>query len=100
VRWERRYVSVPWGDIAPGDLQPQGEPDTVIEYRHETHVGLYVKGEHVAYLAMLAVRCESKGMDLVPISMAIADTPILVDTTRTVRTRRIMDVDHWREEGA
>lgn len=74
--WQRRYAQAPWSEIAPADLEPQGDPETAIDYRHETHLGLYVKGEHIPYIGMLAVRCESRGMHLVPIGLAIADTPI------------------------
>ena len=103
MHYVRRYAPVPWSDIAPADLQPQGDAETSVDYRHETHLGLYIKGEHVAYLGMLAVRCETKGMDLVPVSIAIADTPILVDTSKVPSQSsrsRWVDVDCWREEGA
>lgn len=84
-RYVRRYAFAPWSDVAPSDLEPMGEPETVIDYRHETHLGLYVKGEHTAYLGMLAVRCEAKGMNVVPLSIAIADTPILIDTRLSMK---------------
>lgn len=101
MRFVKRYVAVPWGDVKPSDLEPQGEAETTIDYRHETHLGLYVKGEHIAYLGMLAVRCESRGMSLVPIGLAIADTPALEQVPVQSNPRRVrVDVDLWREEGA
>jgi len=99
----RRYVPVPWSDIAPADLEPQGDPETAIETRHQTHLGLYVKGEYTAYIGMLALRCETNGMQTIPVGIAIADTPIIVEhvpVQSNPRRPRGVDVDHWREDGA
>lgn len=73
-RWPRRWAFSPWADVQPSDLEPQGEPETVIEYRREAHLGLYIKRSYgQRYLGILAVRCESVRGEFLPISMAIAD---------------------------
>lgn len=93
MRYVRRFVPVPWGEIRPSDLEPQGEAETVIDYRHETHLGLYIKGEYTAYLGMLALRCETRGMTLAPVGIAIADTPLLFDTTPVQSNPRRFEED-------
>lgn len=77
-RYETRYLVVPWGDLTPADLQPQGAPETELTYRREVHLGLHVRGTFGVTLGMLAVRCETHGSALEPLSLAIAETPPLV----------------------
>lgn len=75
-----RYALVPWSDIRPSDLMEQGDPELVRDCRHERHLGLHVRGEYVASLGLLAIRCERHHGWLLPLSMAIADTPPFVNT--------------------
>ncbi len=77
---KRRYAPIPWGEILPSDLVAQGDPESLMIYRREEHLGLHVRGEYVRSLGMLALRCERRGMELCPLSMAISDTPIVLNT--------------------
>lgn len=88
---EHHYAKAPWSDVAPSDLEPQGEPETTIDYRHETHLGLYVRGEYVAYLGMLAVRCETRAGWLMPLGIAIADTVAIETIPVHSNPRRLED---------
>lgn len=67
----QRFAKSPWSDVAPSDLVEQGKPDFHRDCRRERHIGLCIRGEYVANLGVLAVRCERYGEDLFPISMAI-----------------------------
>ena len=93
----RRYTRTPWGEVAASDLEPQGEPETVIVYRREEHLGLVVRGTFGVTLGMLGVRCERHGSILSPIGLAIADTPIAIDTgTLQSNPRRNEEPNEWR----
>lgn len=82
-RWEIRVPNVPWSDIEASDLceANQGElelyRDTQVGPLAERHVGMHVVGQYDSWLSLgiLAIRCERKGRTLIPVSMAIADTP-------------------------
>lgn len=74
----QRYAPSPWSEVAPSDLEPMGEPDVTLEYRHELHLGLNVPGVFVSSLGMLAVRCECRGERVIPLGLAIADGTIVV----------------------
>jgi hypothetical protein len=79
VKHPARYAKVPWGDIRESDLREQGEPEFVRDVDEESHIGLHVRGTYGITLGMLAVRCERHGNGLVPLTMAIADVPLVVD---------------------
>lgn len=93
MRRIQRFAPVPWGEIAPSDLEPQGEPETCITYRHEEHIGLHVRGVSGVTLGMLAVKCERRGLTVWPQGLAIADAPIAIDTNLHSNPRRHADDD-------
>jgi hypothetical protein len=86
-------VRVPWGDVLQSDVEPQGEPETVIEYRHEAHLGLHIRGTFGVTLGMLGVRCERRGVLLIPIAVAIAETPTVIDTDTNLQSNPRRDTD-------
>jgi hypothetical protein len=90
----QRYTACSWGDVLQSDLQPQGAPETSVTYRREEHVGLHIRGTYGVTLGMLTVRCERRGSQLDPISVAIAETPIVVRTdAMQSNPRRRLDDD-------
>lgn len=94
MRWPPRYAPTPWSDPAPSDLQPQGIPEFMLEWRRETHFGLDVHGAYVRHMGMLAIRCEQAGGRLVPVSLAIADTaPLMTSDGVQSNPRRLEDPD-------
>lgn len=78
----RRYVLVPWGDIAPSDLWPanDGQIEVEISYRHEQHLGIYVRGQYGVELGMLGLRCEVVRGELMPLGIAISDGALDLET--------------------
>lgn len=73
-RWIRRYALAPWSDVAPSDLEPQGTPETEVNYRHEQHLLLRVRGTYGANLGMVGVRCLiGRAGELLPVGIAIPD---------------------------
>lgn len=74
-QFQHRYVPVAWGEIAPSDLKPQGDPESELTYRYEQHLGLYIRGVSGGWLGRLAVRCERDAYgEFVPVGCAITDT--------------------------
>jgi hypothetical protein len=76
---ETRYPKVPWGDISASDLCEEGEPELVRDFNQERQIGLSVRGTYGIVLGILALRCEWNGRTIMPLTMAIADTPIIMD---------------------
>lgn len=78
-----RYVLVPWGDLAPNDLR-EGQAFLTRDIRKlgrgERHLCMPVSGEYVPQLGMMAIRCERHSGWEIPLSMALVDTAIAVDT--------------------
>lgn len=86
--WDIRVPNVPWSVIEASDLceanKGQG-PELVRDVygaKHERHLGINVVGQYDPYLSLglIAVRCERQGSALVPIGLAIAETPPFIDT--------------------
>lgn len=92
----RRYTTVAWGEIAPSDLEPKGDPEWAIEYRHELHIGLHIVGEYVPELGMLGIRCEVRNGEEQPISMAIADGSVAVSIEPAQSNPRRREDAEWR----
>lgn len=81
-----RYVLVPWGDIEPSDLR-EGQAVLTRDIRNirklgrgERHLCMPVMGEYVPQLGMMAIRCERHSGWELPLSMALVDTAIAVNT--------------------
>lgn len=83
-RWPIRVPNVPWSDLAP-DLVEAADVEMSRDThfgKPERHLGLHVVGQYDRGLSLglIALRCERHGAKLVPISMAIAETPPFIDT--------------------
>lgn len=92
----RRYARAPWADVAPADLEPKGDPEWAIDYRHERHMGLLIVGEYVPELGMLGIRCAVQQGALAPISLAIADGPVAVAIEPAQSNPKRIDDEDWR----
>lgn len=79
-RWRDRVPLVSWSDIAPSDLHEQGDPELVRDCYRERHLGLHVLGTYGISLGLLAIRCERRGADEIPLTLSIAETPPVIDT--------------------
>lgn len=91
MRWEPRVPLVPWSDIEASDLTEanNGEPEMYRDThdgKPERQLGLHIVGQYdpLLSLGLIALRCERHGTTLIPISMAIAETPPFVDTRQPV----------------
>lgn len=79
-----RVPLVPWSEIEASDLCEANSGH--IEYCRDTqrngaaerHLGMHVLGtyDHSLSLGVIAMRCSRHGAKLIPLSLAIADTPI------------------------
>lgn len=88
-RWSIRVPNVPWSDIEASDLREanDGEPELYRDTHDgspERQLGLHVVGQYDSHLSLglIAVRCERRGTQLIPMSMAIAETPPFIDTSQ------------------
>lgn len=75
----RRYAVVQWGLVRQTDLEPQGEPETLIEAYRMRVFGLLIKAGDALLPdgdshAMLAIRATENGEPGGEITMAIAAT--------------------------
>ena len=61
---------------------PQGDPEYTRDVYRERHLGLLIRGEFVDVLGLLAIRCERHGDRLTPLTMCIAETPVVTTVFR------------------
>ena len=104
-RWPERRTWYPW-HIEPSDLIGQGYPELVRDLVGERQIGLHVLTSKGASLGLLAIRCERRGTTLIPLEIAIAETPAVVvepapamDLRRLRGPSRRRDDDERRERG-
>ena len=84
--WPRIWSHVPWWlpheDLVEAD---DGEiafvRDLSVEGRAERHLAMHVVGQfdRGLSLGLVAIRCERKGGQLVPLGIAIPETPVVVE---------------------
>ena len=67
-------------EITLSDVVPMGAPETIVDCGDDVLYGLVVPKTYGGTLGLLAVKCERVGASEWPVSIAIADTPIAVDT--------------------
>lgn len=67
-------------DIEPSDFIPMGEAETIVDCAYDVLYGLVVPKTYGGTLGLLAIKCERVGSSEWPVSLAIADTPIAIDT--------------------
>ncbi len=95
AKQEQRYQLAPWGDVQNSDLRPMGRLGVYSrDLAHERHVALSIVGTYGIALGLLAIRCERRGASLIPISLYIADSPILVEPLQSNPRRRWDDGDN------
>lgn len=114
-RSEEPRSLVPWwlfhSDINPANKgKLEFTRDLVVRGIPEKHVAMFVTGQFVASLGMIAIRCErrqtSAGEQLLPMGMAIPDdAPMPIDTAENEQsgsnrsTRQLPDDNGANEEG-
>ena len=74
----KQFVQTLEGEVEKSDLRPQGFPETVIQWKHQEHLGLEIKGQEVPALGLLAIRCEFDSLgECMPMTCAIAEDVLL-----------------------
>lgn len=111
--WATRHPVVPWDVIAPADCREanHGEVelyrDTQIHGRAYRQIGMHVVGSYdpALSLGLICLRCERRGDTLIPLTLSIPETPIVLREPAPVQRNPVrhiyrVDADYWREEGA
>lgn len=71
-RYAPIFSLVPWGDVAPSDLQEQ-RPEIMADVRGQRLYGLTVHGQIVPRLGTLAIRTRINGYTVIPMGLSIPD---------------------------
>lgn len=100
----RRYAVVPWGLVRQTDLEPQGEPETLVEAHRMRVFGLLIKAGDAllpdgASHAMLAIRAVDSAAPGGDITIAIAATLPFKPTTVNVQSNPVRHPERPTDHG-
>lgn len=78
-RHPTRYSLVPWW-LPDSDLVAVGDPELVRDLAGERQVALHVRGSAPGVtLGLVAMRCARDGARLVPLTISLPESPIVVE---------------------